>query len=90
MITPTAGLRSVDTIVTREALRAFAGVNVARQRSPLPRSAGARAPRRSPPRSARLRCRAAGEHRVAEVRGVLLEVFGGGCCFLSTSLAAAT
>jgi hypothetical protein len=45
VITPTAGLRSPDTIVTREALRAFAGVDVSvdnpRYRRPLERSARA-------------------------------------------------
>jgi hypothetical protein len=44
-ITPTAGLRSVDTIVTREALQRFARVNVdpadARYRRPLEQSARA-------------------------------------------------
>ena len=45
VITPTAGLRSPDTRVTREALRAFAGVDVAadnpRYRRPLEASARA-------------------------------------------------
>src|SRR5918992_1543186 len=45
VITPTAGLRSVDTIVTREAVRRFARVNVdpadARYRRPLEQSAKA-------------------------------------------------
>jgi hypothetical protein len=45
VITPTAGLRSVDTIVTREALLRFARVNVdpadARYRRPLEQSAKA-------------------------------------------------
>jgi hypothetical protein len=45
VITPTAGLRSPDTVVTREALRAFAGVDVSvdnpRYRRPLERSARA-------------------------------------------------
>jgi hypothetical protein len=43
VVTPTAGLRSPDTIVSREALRAFAGVEVsaanARYRLPLEQSA---------------------------------------------------
>jgi hypothetical protein len=43
VITPTAGLRSPDTLVTREALRAFAGVDVSvdnpRYRRPLESSA---------------------------------------------------
>ena len=45
VITPTAGLRSPDTVVTREALRAFAGVDVSvdnpRYRRPLEASARA-------------------------------------------------
>jgi hypothetical protein len=45
VITPTAGLRSPDTVVTREALHAFAGVDVCvdnpRYRRPLERSARA-------------------------------------------------
>ncbi len=45
VITPTAGLRSVDTLVTLEALRAFANVEVAADnpvyRAPLERSAAA-------------------------------------------------
>lgn len=45
VITPTAGLRSVDTIVTREALQRFARVNVdpadSRYRRPLEQSANA-------------------------------------------------
>ena len=45
VITPTAGLRSPDTLVTRDALRAFAGVEVAvdnpRYRKPLEASARA-------------------------------------------------
>jgi len=45
VITPTAGLRSVDTLVTIDALRAFAGVDVAadnpRYRRPLEKSARA-------------------------------------------------
>jgi hypothetical protein len=45
VITPTAGLRSPDTLVTRDAVRAFAGVDVAidnpRYRKPLEASARA-------------------------------------------------
>jgi hypothetical protein len=45
VITPTAGLRSPDTVVTREALRSFAGVDVSvdnsRYRRPLEKSARA-------------------------------------------------
>jgi hypothetical protein len=45
VITPTAGLRSPDTLVTRDALRAFAGVDVSvdnpRYRQPLESSARA-------------------------------------------------
>ena len=91
VITPNAGLRSPDTPVTRAAVRAFARGRHRRRQRALPRGRSSERARVAGARSARLRRRAARQHRVAEVRRRAdSRSSASGCCFRSTSSAAAT